>query len=82
MKQWEEKGISSEMQSRPKIKVSHLLSSNCFLSDALGMGTHGCFLSSLQEKLLVPLPPWLGGRSCNSLLQRQKNGGKISTECT
>lgn len=39
MKQWEEKGISFEMQSRPEIKkASHLLSNNCIFNHALGMG--------------------------------------------
>lgn len=70
MKRWEEKGISFEMQSRPKIKkVSHLLSNNCFLNDALGMGYVAVSLANCGKNHLYHYPQgWEGGhviRCCN-----------------
>jgi len=57
MKRWEEKGISFEMQSRPKIKkVSHLLSNNCFLNYALGTGLVAVSLANCKTSHMYHHP--------------------------
>lgn len=83
MKRWEEKGISFEMQSRPKIKrISHLLSNNCFLNDALGVGSMAVSWANCKKSHLYHYPQgWEEGHVI-LFCDGKKNGGKISIECT
>lgn len=61
MKRWEEKGISFEMQSGPKIKkISHLLSNNCFLNDALGVGYVAVSSAKTAAKATCTVTPQAG----------------------